>query len=280
MRKPARNGNPGALESNLAQQRRHFLRGRWLDPADGEDMEMLNALLSEMSAEQSAAATDLLVDFSRWKPGPAGRGGERVCRKRSASPGDSGEEESEEEAPQAGSKRRAMMSEGGHTQTNTGKRVSAAGKREGGASAAGRGTMLELLCMVASSVEEKGVVSSVGSESGDDASSERSTSARLEAQAEGGGGYTELRSPEGAQVMEGQSYVAHEEHKGHGARGMCASMCAASSSASAEQPAAGPATQQQPARTEVPAPFANLFKPEAAVVDEGMVRYPVPGCAS
>eukprot|EP00283_Hemiselmis_rufescens_P007792 CAMPEP_0173432634 /NCGR_PEP_ID=MMETSP1357-20121228/10365_1 /TAXON_ID=77926 /ORGANISM="Hemiselmis rufescens, Strain PCC563" /LENGTH=172 /DNA_ID=CAMNT_0014397257 /DNA_START=215 /DNA_END=730 /DNA_ORIENTATION=+ len=92
MRKPARNGNPGALGSNLAQQRRHFLRGRWLDPAEGSDLKMLEELMSQLSGEQQRDAEALLVDYSRWKPGPAGRGGERVSRKHSQ---DSGESEDE-----------------------------------------------------------------------------------------------------------------------------------------------------------------------------------------
>eukprot|EP00286_Rhodomonas_abbreviata_P008507 CAMPEP_0181325492 /NCGR_PEP_ID=MMETSP1101-20121128/20962_1 /TAXON_ID=46948 /ORGANISM="Rhodomonas abbreviata, Strain Caron Lab Isolate" /LENGTH=179 /DNA_ID=CAMNT_0023433819 /DNA_START=78 /DNA_END=614 /DNA_ORIENTATION=+ len=85
MRKPARNGNPGALESNLAQQRRHFLRGRWRDPAYPQDLTALTALWSSMLPEQVAASAALLEDFSRWKPGPAGRGGERQSRKRGSS---------------------------------------------------------------------------------------------------------------------------------------------------------------------------------------------------
>lgn len=82
MRKPARNGNPGSLESGLAQQRRHFLRGRWRDPAVPHDLTALKGLWETMTPEQVAASQDLLEDFSRWKPGPAGRGGERLCRKR------------------------------------------------------------------------------------------------------------------------------------------------------------------------------------------------------
>ena len=82
MRKPARNGNPGSLESGLAQQRRHFLRGRWRDPAVPHDLVALKNLWASMTPEQVAASQDLLEDFSRWKPGPAGRGGERLSRKR------------------------------------------------------------------------------------------------------------------------------------------------------------------------------------------------------
>ena len=52
MRKPARNGNPGSLESGLAQQRRHFLRGRWRDPSMTSDSLALKALFSSMTVEQ------------------------------------------------------------------------------------------------------------------------------------------------------------------------------------------------------------------------------------
>lgn len=82
MRKPARNGNPGSLESGLAQQRRHFLRGRWRDPQSAADMSHLKNMWANMAPEQAAASRALLEDFSRWKPGPAGRGGERLSRKR------------------------------------------------------------------------------------------------------------------------------------------------------------------------------------------------------
>jgi hypothetical protein len=82
MRKPARNGNPGSLESGLAQQRRHFLRGRWRDPQTPTDMAVLKNMWTTMTPEQVAASRALLEDFSRWKPGPAGRGGERLSRKR------------------------------------------------------------------------------------------------------------------------------------------------------------------------------------------------------
>ena len=65
MRKPARNGNPGALEANLAQQRRHFLRGRWRDPSNARDLAELKKLWSSMTPEQTNASIALLEDFSR-----------------------------------------------------------------------------------------------------------------------------------------------------------------------------------------------------------------------
>ena len=92
MRKPARNGNPGSLESGLAVQRRHFLRGRWRDLAFPADVAALKALWVNMTPEQESASRALLDDFSRWKPGPAGRGGERSSRKRGSEDGDSGNE--------------------------------------------------------------------------------------------------------------------------------------------------------------------------------------------
>ena len=144
MRKPARNGNPGALDPNLAQQRRHFLRGRWRDPSLEEDERFLRIVMSTLPHQQVALASELLTEFSRlvaapkhtflhrsvrlaiwpcgwiwcdftrlitlptasrsrvqlmstapilaklqltfpvcsWKPGPAGRGGERLSKKR------------------------------------------------------------------------------------------------------------------------------------------------------------------------------------------------------
>ncbi len=89
MRKPARNGNPGSLESGLAQQRRHFLRGRWRDPGVAQDLTELKRLWATMRPEQVEASRELLEDFSRWKPGPAGRGGERMSRKRGSEDTDS-----------------------------------------------------------------------------------------------------------------------------------------------------------------------------------------------
>ena len=65
MRKPARNGNPGALEANLAQQRRHFLRGRWRDPVMEDDGQFFLNLSTTLSQEQVSAAHDLLTDYSR-----------------------------------------------------------------------------------------------------------------------------------------------------------------------------------------------------------------------
>ena len=66
MRKPARNGNPGALDPNLAQQRRHFLRGKWRDPAMAEDELFLRTVMISLKPQQIAAATELLSEFSRW----------------------------------------------------------------------------------------------------------------------------------------------------------------------------------------------------------------------
>jgi hypothetical protein len=65
MRKPARNGNPGALDPNLAQQRRHFLRGRWRDPALEEDAFFLQSVMSALPNQQVASASELLTEFSR-----------------------------------------------------------------------------------------------------------------------------------------------------------------------------------------------------------------------
>ena len=65
MRKPARNGNPGALDPNLAQQRRHFLRGRWRDPSMEEDERFLQTIMGSLKPHQIAAASELLTEFSR-----------------------------------------------------------------------------------------------------------------------------------------------------------------------------------------------------------------------
>lgn len=248
----------------MAQQRRHFLRGRWLDPAETEDEDVVNALLSQMTTEQSAAATDLLVDFSRWKPGPAGRGGERVCRKRSGSPGDSYDEDSDvEQTPQGGSKRRAVHSESG--QTHTHKRVSAGGyKREsGGGGCQGRG-MLELLCMVASSVEEKNALSAIGSESEDSSSDGCVSSAR-----------TTVHEAESSASEDPQGVESSGENCGYVAQDDKSVPTGRSDAASTRIPAVV-------GRADVPAPFATLFKSEttSSVVDEGMSRYPIGGYAT
>ena len=147
----------------MAQQRRHFLRGRWIDPAEPEDGEAFLALKAKLTPSQAVEAKKLLVDFSRWKPGPAGRGGERTCRKRDSESEESEEESENEQVPN--NKRRMIGSQGGHAH----KRVLAGGVAEGKmlgdeggdeagshrCSAQGPG-LLELLCMVASSVESDG----------------------------------------------------------------------------------------------------------------------------
>ncbi len=143
----------------MAQQRRHFLRGRWLDPADPADEEMLRPILAKMPPHQAKATIDLLTEFSRWKPGPAGRGGERTCRKRSLSPSGSLDEESDAETstghstPRArfSSKRRAVVL--ADTQTHTHKRVSAVTVPSKACEGEGERSLLELLCMVATRVE-------------------------------------------------------------------------------------------------------------------------------
>ena len=142
----------------VAQQRRHFLRGRWVDPTDSEDMGYFNSLQRQLTPQQAVDAEKVLVDFSRWKPGPAGRGGERVCRKRdSISDGMSDEDESSEAEEMPSNKRRMVTNQPGHVQ----KRVSA-GSSAGGVDRAARRVdkeeeagpgLLEMLCMVASSVE-------------------------------------------------------------------------------------------------------------------------------
>jgi hypothetical protein len=143
----------------VAQQRRHFLRGRWVDPTDSEDMGYFNSLQRQLTPQQAVDAEKVLVDFSRWKPGPAGRGGERVCRKRdSISEGMSDEDEASEAEEMPSNKRRMVTNQPGHVQ----KRVSA-GSSAGGANKAARRVdeeegaagpgLLEMLCMVASSVE-------------------------------------------------------------------------------------------------------------------------------
>jgi len=145
MRKPARNGNPGALEANLAQQRRHFLRGRWRDPGVASDVSALAGVWSGMAPDHVAASAALLEDFARWKPGPAGRGGERQSRKRGGSDDESDESEGGAEIMPGGAGKRRCLGE---------PLVHAEAEAQGVFAAPGA---LELLCQVAShasSVEE------------------------------------------------------------------------------------------------------------------------------
>jgi hypothetical protein len=155
-----------------------------------EDAEVLKPILAKMPQYQATATMDLLTEFSRWKPGPAGRGGERTCRKRSLSPAVGMDDDSEAESstghstpraqysalPRAqfgGSKRRAVVL--ADTQTHTHKRVSAVTMPNRPCESEGERSLLELLCMVATRVEAASPLrsssSSASISSKDDASS-------------------------------------------------------------------------------------------------------------
>jgi hypothetical protein len=80
MRKPARNGNPGDLDSGALKLSRHFLRARWRDPDDQEDLMVLQQMFTVMSPQEVEQSVRILRDFTKWRPGPAGRGGDRAVR--------------------------------------------------------------------------------------------------------------------------------------------------------------------------------------------------------
>jgi len=79
MRKPARNGNPGDVDSPGASKlARHFLKARWRDPDDPEDCMVLQQMFSTMERRDVDHCILVLREFSSWRPGPAGRGGARA----------------------------------------------------------------------------------------------------------------------------------------------------------------------------------------------------------
>lgn len=77
MRKPARNGNPGDLDPGSCRLARHFLKARWRDPDDQEDLMVLQQIFSVMQRHEVDNCIAVLREFSKWRPGPAGRGGDR-----------------------------------------------------------------------------------------------------------------------------------------------------------------------------------------------------------
>ena len=77
MRKPARNGNPGELEPSSSRLARHFLRARWRDPDDQEDLMVLQQMFVVMHRHEVDNCVAVLREFCKWRPGPAGRGGDR-----------------------------------------------------------------------------------------------------------------------------------------------------------------------------------------------------------
>ena len=80
MRKPARNGNPGELDLGQCKLSRHFLRARWRDPDDPEDCMMLHQMMTTMQQHEVERCIAVLREFTKWRPGPAGRGGDRAMR--------------------------------------------------------------------------------------------------------------------------------------------------------------------------------------------------------
>jgi hypothetical protein len=79
MRKPSRNGNPGDLDSPCASKlARHFLKVRWRDPDEPEDCMVLQQMFSIMQPHEVQSCIAVLREFTKWRPGPAGRGGDRA----------------------------------------------------------------------------------------------------------------------------------------------------------------------------------------------------------
>jgi hypothetical protein len=77
MRKPARNGNPGELEPSCSRLARHFLKARWRDPDDQEDLMVLQQMFAVMHRHEVDNCVAVLREFCKWRPGPAGRGDDR-----------------------------------------------------------------------------------------------------------------------------------------------------------------------------------------------------------
>jgi len=78
MRKPSRNGNPGELESVAAHRlARHFLRARWRNPDDAEDMRVMEPFFRNLTPPQFHLCVSVLREFMQWRPGPAGRSRDR-----------------------------------------------------------------------------------------------------------------------------------------------------------------------------------------------------------
>ena len=82
MREPARNGNPGELNPEQCRLSRHFLRARWRDPDDPGDCMVLHQMIAVMAPEEAERCLAVLREFTTWRPGPAGRGGDRTMRER------------------------------------------------------------------------------------------------------------------------------------------------------------------------------------------------------
>jgi hypothetical protein len=84
---PSRNGNPGAVECDKLA--RHYLKARWRDPGCAEDMACIQPFLNALLPMEAALCVESLRKLTKWKPGPAGRGGDRMLNKRAAlSPGE------------------------------------------------------------------------------------------------------------------------------------------------------------------------------------------------
>jgi hypothetical protein len=81
MRKPSRNGNPGDLDSPCASKlARHFLKVRWRDPDEPKDCMVLQKMFSIMQPNEVQSCIAVLREFTKWRPGPAGRGGRANVR--------------------------------------------------------------------------------------------------------------------------------------------------------------------------------------------------------
>jgi len=85
MRKPSRNGNPGDLiMADAHKLARHFLKLRWRNPDQAADLVVLQQAWNEMQPQQVVESVRVLRLLCQWKPGPAGRGGDRGSRRSAA----------------------------------------------------------------------------------------------------------------------------------------------------------------------------------------------------
>ncbi|KAJ1490381.1 hypothetical protein T484DRAFT_2018737 [Baffinella frigidus] len=78
MRKPSRNGNPGDVQFDKLA--RHFLKARWRNPDNEEDMAFVEPFLCNLAPQEAATCLAMLRVCAKWRPGPAGRGGDRALK--------------------------------------------------------------------------------------------------------------------------------------------------------------------------------------------------------
>jgi hypothetical protein len=59
---------------------RHFLKARWRNPDNEEDMALIEPFLCSLQPQEAATCKAMLNVCSKWRPGPAGRGGDRALK--------------------------------------------------------------------------------------------------------------------------------------------------------------------------------------------------------